>query len=614
MMFSRYVCIRAVCCVVLFMAARAARAESQFGFDLDYCCEQATTIVLGQFTAEDEFEVKEFLLGGKPESKTLPIAVEYTAALRAAFDVNKKAKIEALVFLDKDGKPVLRESSLVGFRERDVAIVDYSLQHGLAEERLRLALHPKLTRDDVLSATRQLLGLVAQRRELLAQPPSRERITRLLNMLREDLKNRCESKLPGERADFQVAKVADGLRPMNRAEESSVIQAMCGPPSATQEWRIRLLKLSEFVPLSGNGFEAVANWIGPDNPYELRVASIQAMARVNHLWASDRLIPLLSLDDECLPEISYALCTGSGSADFWLHNRRVVDALGALVKDILKRDEPLNRKWPLRLQPVLTAISRNFHPRLLPELIEWSTRIDDPSAVEAAVTLRSLLGFDRSANDLEPILAWWKTARGALEQDYDLSRAEGVADWLSAYEKADERTRRALDVLWLFEPRANESYLLQEAKSDKAERAATAKVALRTLWTMDLLSAYARGRIADEFLTVELIEVPAVNAGSHELRMVLHRKFPLPKRLYLESSVGFSNDGSAPILKDGWSSRDAVGEGEIVLGSLGGGSIGEHNSRYVFSVREFDHRKHEVLWTRRWDFGQKDAHKGLARE
>ena len=614
MTLSRYVCIRVVCCVVLFTAARAARAESQFGFDLDYCCEQASMIMLGQFTANDEFEVKEFLFGGKPQSKTLPVAAEYATALRTALQADKKATIEALVFLDKDAKPVLRESGLVGFHKGGVAIVDRSLQRGLIsapDERFRPELHPKLTRDDVLHATRQLLGFVAERRELMAQPPSMERITHLLDMLRKDLENRRESKLPVEHADFQVAIVAKGLRPMNRTEEPSVIQAMCGLPPATQEWRIRLLKLAEVLPLSGDGFEAVANWIGRDNPRELRVASIKAMARVNRLWASDRLIPLLSLDDECLPEISDGL---SGGDEFRLHNRRVVDALGALVKVILKRDEPLNRKWLPRLQPVLTAIGSNFHPRLLPDLIEWSTRTDDPSAVEAAVALRSLLGFERSANDLAPILAWWKTAHDALERNYDLSRAEGVADWLIAYENANVTTRRVLDVLWLFEPRVNESYLLQEAKSDKPERAATAKVALRTLWTMELLSASTRGRIADAFLTVELIEIPAATAGSHELKMVLHRKFPLPMRCYLESSVGFSNDGSAPILKDGGSSRDAVGEGEIVLGGLGGGSIGEPNSRYAFSLREFDHRKREVVWTRRWDFGQKDVRKVLVPE
>jgi hypothetical protein len=94
--------------------------------------------------------------------------------------------------------------------------------------------------------------------------------------------------------------------------------------------------------------------------------------------------------------------------------------------------------------------------------------------------------------------------------------------------------------------------------------------------------------------------------------MVLHRQFPLPQRFYLESSVGFSDDGTTPILSDHWNSRDAAGEGPIVLGSLGGGSIGRPNSRYAFTVREFDHRKREVLWTRRWDFGQKDARQGLA--
>lgn len=114
MTFSRYVYIQVVFCVVLFTATRAVWAEPQPGFDLDYCCEQAATIVLGEFTADGEFEVKEFLFGGMPEIKMLPVPAKYAAALRTTLEVDKKARIEALVYL----RNVQRHSGFVIFCAR----------------------------------------------------------------------------------------------------------------------------------------------------------------------------------------------------------------------------------------------------------------------------------------------------------------------------------------------------------------------------------------------------------------------------------------------------------------------------------------------------------------
>lgn len=618
MAFSRYVCVRAVCCVALLAVALTARAEYEPGFDLDTCCEVAKTIALGEVAADNEFRVKEFLFGGSPETTTLPLAAEYAVMLRTALKVDKKAPIEALIFLNEEGQPVLNTRGVVGFHQRDVAIVDYALGLEPTEPRPLPGLHPKLTRDDVLGPTRQLIALVARRRELLALPRSAAPTDRMLDLLREDMENRREWKLPHEFTDYQVRVLAEKLRPLDLHRESSIIRTMCAVPPEMMAWRIRLLKFCELVPVSSKGFEAVGNWIGRDNPRELRVASIGAMARVNGPWAAERLAPLLSLDDDCLPHILGTLCCGLRGSRYWLHNPRVVDALEAFIKEVRERKVLLHDKRNNSVHPLMAAIKANFHPRLLPLLMEWATHTDDPTSGTVAQTLSSSLGFKSPDSSLDRLVPWWSTARATLERDYNLSQAQGVLDWLAAYEKSDKPTRQALDALWLFEPRANESTLLSEAKSDQSERAASAKNALRTLWKLGFLSPHAKKQIAEDFLNAELVEIPAPNAGTRELQFVLHCNFPLPRLIEvqsdLQSSVGFSKDGAPVILRDSMNSRDAQGEGKLVLGSLGGGGLTDPTARFAFAVSVFDSQQREVVFTRRWDFTQKDIRKETPKE
>ena len=593
----------AVVLILLTAGAKPAPAELQPGFSLDYGCDQAVLIAIGKLDGKDNLTGERVLLGDAKGPKQLKIEWNGARLLRTAMRAAPNSSIEVLVFLDKDNRPVLGNAGIVGFANESVYLVDLSRAGGFLGVEIAPTRHATITRARLIEFTQMGIADTAQRRALVAMAPSAQRAQKLLDFLQQQIALDRRLRLPTMWPDYQVREVTRAIAPIQREEEAVLVSSMCD--TKDDGWRIRLLNMAAQIPFSNESFEYVANWTGRDQPKQLREAAIGAMARINNEWASERLLPMLCIDDPSCAAILSGLCTQSRHTDYWTRNPKTADALVALMQDLLKRPQT-DRKAAQLSNSVLNAVHGNFHPRMLPILIQWSLS-NYPTSQNATSTLTAVTALDSARENVIPLNAWWLAGQEVLLKVYDLKTTAGIDEWIDAYQKSQHpTTREMLHRLWLFEREVPEHYLLAQAESSNLERMRAARAALTRLWQWGRLAPETKGAIIDRFVSMQIKESTSPNNtdGARELRVIARRKFAFPKNTWLEYTSDFSLDGCIPKLRPGWSSSDLEGEGDFEVGSLGGGQFfGEPSATAVVALREFDHRNKRVVWSHRWELG-----------
>lgn len=597
----RSACLLITATFALHVLTRDVHAERQPTFSLSYCCDRAALIAVGKLNPTNELAFDQALLGA---AKTLKVArLDWNGGnrLRTAMGQDPDTTIEVLVFLAEKKVPVLGDAAVIGFKNEHVYLVDGS-KGGLLGDGSPPVRQGSLTKRLLLERTRKAIALTARRRATLDERPSAIRAQKVLDILREDDKDRKQTPVPDMWPDYHVREIARAMAPLTREEENVVLHELSDTRDA--RWRIRLLRFAAEAPLSGEAFEIVGNWIGREHQQAIREAAIGALVRINNEWATELLLPLATLDDPCFATILTGLSAPSSNSDYYTRNIKTVELLIDLlpkVEGVPDRDPNADR---LRTA-VFSAMHANFHQRLLPLLTE-RTQPNHPSAWRAIPLLQNATGLQISREDTAALNAWRLRAHDTLNKEYNLKTPDGIDQWLTAYQSSDETTREMLHRLWLFEPTAPETYLLAQAESSNLGQMRSARAALSRLWQWDRLTPQAKSAIIDRYISVHLKELdsPHSATGGRELRVVARRKFPFPKDTWVQYSSDFSLDGRPPQLSASWGGRDMAGEGDFELGSMGGGQTwGEPSARAVVALQEFNHRTGKVVWTHRWNLG-----------
>lgn len=579
-----------------------AYAELQPSFSLHYACDHAALIVVGSLDSQNELALRDVLYSETKAPPTVRLQWNGANRLRTTMREKPNATIDILAFLDKSGQPVLGSAGIVGLMGDRVYLID-GTGNSFKTEDFDHVLHPKLKKQQLIDATRNAIALLARRRALLTEKPSAPRARKLLDLLEQDSKEIAAVTPRDLWPDFVMRDVAKAMAPVAREEENVVIQALSD--AHDESWRIYLLRFAAVAPLSGEAFELVANWVGREQPKQLREAAIAALASINNEWASERLLPMLSLDDPCFESLLMGVSAGSRHMEYWTRNPRTAEALTTLMQQLLDRPSG-DPKTDQLAYHVLSAVYNNFHPRMLPILVQWS-QSNKSSSWQVASTLRSVTALDPAYSNDVPLNAWWLAAHDLLVKRYDLKTTAGIDEWLEAYQQLEHPTaREMLHRLWLFEREVPEHYLLAQAESSNLRRLVAARAGLARLWQWGRLTDATKSAIIDRFVSVRLTEIAGAHndTGGRELRIIARRKFAFPKNTWVQYSSDFSLDGRLPELRPGWSGRDMAGEGDFEIGSMGGGQyFGEPSVRAVAALQEFDHRTRQVVWTHRWNLG-----------
>ncbi len=602
---------RGLACFVLLVVALTTRpepasAEIQPEFDLNYCCEHATLIVVGVLGEGERLTVKEVLSSTRMGMANIQLkGGPYGERMRNAMGVPAGEDIEVVAFLTKTRQPALGLPGLIGLGTEGVYLTHHGLGRGMVLRGvIEPAVYPGLTRKQFLAATNEIIALTKRRRELTAERPSAERAAQLVAFLDEQARQADEVRLPGTWPNHHLREVARAIAPTKLIEEQVILDALQESKDLNQ--RVRLLHLISEVPFSDRAFEPVARLIAREQDVMIRAAAITAIGRINNYRAVDCIVPLLSLEDGNLQALLAGLSTRSDSSEYWQRNPKAVDALVTLVQEVRRRHRRGSDGVTNSLShSVLSSAHSYLHPRLLPLLIDWA-RSDHPTGRQALANLRHDLGLDFDLDDIEPLNQWWRRAKPVLEKPYDLAKADGLDAWLESYQSADSTTRKMLNQLWLFERSILEQHLIRVAESKDDARTDVAKTTLAELWKIGQLSASGKETILNKFVTVKLKELDhaSIAQGSRELQVVVTRNFPFPKSAWVENNVEFGIDRAPAKLDGTWGSSSIGGAGEIVLGSMGGGRyLGEPIARANFALREFDHRTGKTVWAKQWQLG-----------
>jgi hypothetical protein len=143
---------------------------------------------------------------------------------------------------------------------------------------------------------------------------------------------------------------------------------------------------------------------------------------------------------------------------------------------------------------------------------------------------------------------------------------------MDAYSRADQRARRYLMNLWLFESNIDDSTLLAASRGQDAGRALAAKEALQHLWTDDRLAPRTRQAIIQEYFRPELrAMMVSTNAGPYcVMTLVARPDFPF--------------DGT-PLA---WRSDIKVGDAKPNLGEWIGSQDNQYTNREIVIGRGGD--------------------------
>jgi hypothetical protein len=581
----------------LCAVAENCRAEYLPPFDLDYCIQQATTIVAATVGGD---EPSFMVIAGTPiEAKDAHIPLD--RQMRDAMGIKDLAHYEVVAFLDQDGNPVLGFAGVVGIRGDDVYLwVDADFRGGAPRR------YGRYTRKTFFEAVDRAVEKKRRRLEILAREPAEDRARAAVTFVLEHGVGAGEAA--HQNPQLQRAEIARGLAPIDEREQAVILAAIERAENDAQ--RAALLQLAGAVPLSEAAFDPIVERLDRLSSRVVRVAAAEAASSIDNDRAAGRLVPLLTLEDPDVIPLLRSLHDPRRSGGEWARNPLVVDALIGLAGQYRAlhmtdgRHAHGNEGYAL-----LHAMQFYFHPRMLPVLHDWAVADDHVSSNQALSNLGQLTGLSIERGATAAYDDWWATARDTVMRRYDLPRDDDLVAWLAAYHDAGDTTRRMLQQLWLFERLPDAKRLLDHAADTDPKRSVGAKAALAELWQNKRLAPDVKRAIVEKFLEVNLVETPnsPEASGYRHLLIVAQRNFPFPRDAWVEPNCEIAVDRELPPLGDSWGAFSLEGEGEKTLGSWSGGSrAGTPQARALMVLREVDYYAiggKTELWRIQWRLG-----------
>ena len=568
-------------------------------FELAGCAERATWIALGTLDAEGRLAVETVVKGAAAgRVVAIRLGAQIHAELRRAMGRAEGESIRVVAFFAKGESTVFGLSGVVGVAGESVYVRRYGERRGDPE----LAKHPTHTAESFLAATKAVVRRAAERRALIALPPSADRARKLVAFLwRHGRSFRDPSAAGDERSTWHVRTIAHGLSPLGADEERVFLEALARTENPAE--RVLILDLAAATKFSARAVDTLARFAGRGQPAAVRRSAFFALAKTDTCRAADHLAPLLTVDEPELGGVLSALSCGRPQDRRM--NPAAVEGLVRLAGELRERHREGGR-LVLRTVSGTTAglLERFAHPRSIPILCEWATADDHVSAECAAFALRAITGLKFGRLQKDDWAAWWRKAKPVLTATYRLGTAAGRRAWCEAHSGSDDAAGRVLVRLWFFEKAMDEAALIALGTGKNARHAAAAKAALSTLWERGRLSAASRKALVAAFLNPRLVEVPGAPVGRHELQVTAEPAFAFPADAWVSGRCGWTVGNN--VVTEGrhsWT-RALGGASKLLLGSFGGGAKGGTTAICDLEVSEVDRGKGgKVVWAHFWTLG-----------
>ncbi len=309
----------------------------------------------------------------------------------------------------------------------------------------------------------------------------------------------------------------------------------------------------------------------------------------------------MTFDDPQLTDLLEKLSYASGRDDAVL-NIKVVNQLEALLPEMNRRLAlPYDVKNYGLASTICQAMWFYRHPRLLPTLYDWAFNQNYGFSGQAYDYLVQATGLKYPQNDKAHWNAWWRKAQPHLEISYDLQTKDRLHAWLQHYAFADPATRAVLMNLWRFEPRIDETDLIDAAVSDE-----NAKAVLADLWHRHRLSAAAKQSILDHFFIVNLVNVPRDDKTDRRhftAKITFKKLFPFDHDGMIEGRCHVYIGDNPVIPENPWTSRTWGGEGDF-NDEYAVNAATPPKACAIVEERELDFPySHDTVFVKRWNLG-----------
>ena len=455
---------------------------------------------------------------------------------------------------------------------------------------------PEFTPETFLAELKKAISTQADLAHLLATPPTRERLAKLVSFLVE-YEPPAEFQKPRVRRRL-LGAVSGSIRNQKPEAQAWVVESLSSARTAREQ--TILIDLIAGLPPGASGFEAVVGFLGRNYPGNVRRTAIRALDAIDSFRALGSLVPYLTMDD---PELRSMLVIPYERLDrtrAFLTNPKAFQPLSDLYaasKQTIATRQPDNEKL---VNVVAQTITNYGHPRHIPLIFDWVTDKYSTGQTYATVHLSDITGIGLRPNNIESWLRWWDSNRSLLEPVYDLQSPAGRKAWMDACNQADRDVKKILMKLWNFEPAPDQDSLVEEALTNE-----TARQVLARLWSEKRLSADTRKAIARNHLSFHLERTPTALdkslKGFFSLRIAARSTFPFPAGAIVNYRSGISLN-QPPDPGEYRSSFSLASVTKIDYGTL---TVIQDNPvpvNAVVQMREFEDSSNErgLLWELKW--------------
>jgi hypothetical protein len=482
-------------------------------FDFNESPDRAKFVLNLTFDQRGGYSVSDVRTEGKPAPAQLQIKEKWSNEQNLTDTrVNGQKPSGMIVFLKgttEDGKWWFNHEEAVYFFKEKVRF------NGIPR--------PEFTPETFLAELKQAISTQTQLAHLVATPPSREKLAKLVSFLIVHEKPADFEKPRARRTLFRT--VSGSLRNQKPEAQAWVVEALSSARSEREQ--TILIDLIAGLPPEASAIEAVVGFLDRTHPSKVRRSAILTLYFIDSFRALGLFIPYLTMDD---PELLFMLAVPYEGLDLTpavLRNPKAFQPLSNLYAASKEAATTLHPDKSKFINAVVETITNYGHPRHFPLILDWVMNKNSAGYAYAPTYLSHFTGIQLRPNKVESWLRWWESNKSLLEPAYDLQSPVGRKAWMEAWNRADRDVRKILLKLWTFEPVPDQNGLVEEALTNEAARQVLAR-----LWSEKRLSGDTRKSIARNHLTFHLERTPTALDkrlnGFFSVRIAARSSFPFP--------------------------------------------------------------------------------------
>jgi len=558
--------------IVLAMMARYALAFQPIHFDLEHCVFNCQVAARGQLSPDGTFKASEILYGGDRWKKQA-IKLDAYGPMAAAMGSGKEP-IQIMIFaqVGQDGqwRPVWSSGGLVGLSGDEVYTYNWQPDPNRIDDPRTVFGRRNETRTAFEKSVTQAFAVRAQIDVIAAEKRGAHRASAFADLVI----GHGSFDRGNDRYQLVIYLCGTAMSPVDPTEQAELMNRIGSARRASE--RSLLIALAGMVPVDRSTIAGLTPYLERDQPAAVRKQAIWTLHRINHIEATEKLLPYL---DESDPELESLM----SSIDLRLGqlNTRTVHALVRLAEQFI----PSRRDDQFAKGEFIRVVERHPHPQLISSLYRMAWWRGPWQSDQALRVMQQITGLSWDRQQRDKWDAWWTTAEPVITANYDLSTAPGRAAWRKAYLDSDSGTRRILLQLWNYQPNIDEDELFRIA-SDRTNVAGVDP--LMELWRTNRLSTATQQKIMTAFWKIELVEGPAWNDRAHRevsIQATPLITFPKGFEFHYRGIVALDEE---PKLDDSAGAIVPEGSGPFLLGSLGCNRPGKPVAKAILHMWQTD--------------------------